>query len=178
MSWDVNKLVVREYDYIKGSAVSVPERKSGVRKPDKKYKQIQRRKNINNRNTLLRNRRKNDRKYILTMVVIIFGIGFITISGDGKVYDMQRKISNLSTQINQTQEENEALKVKLLKFSALNNIQQKAGTKLAMFIPNKEETVRIDFSQNYFENLKSNSSNNSTKESNLFSKFMNLIKQL
>ena len=174
----MNKLAVREYDYIKGSTVSAPERKSGVRKQNKKYKQIQRRKKINNRNTLLRNRRKNDRKYILTMIVIIFGMGFVTICGDDKVYDMQTKISNLSTQINQTQEENEALKVKLLKFSALNNIQEKAGTKLSMFIPNKEETVRIDFSQNYFENLKSNNSDNSTKKINLFSKFINLIKQL
>ena len=65
----------REYDYIKGSTVSAPERKSEVRKPDKKYKQIQRRKNIKNRNTLLRNRRKNDRKYILTMAVVIFSFG-------------------------------------------------------------------------------------------------------
>ena len=171
----MNKLAGREYDYIKGSTVSAPERKSGVRKLDKKYKKIQRRKNINNRNTLLRNRRKNDRKYVLTMVVIIFGLGFVTISGDGKVYDMQRKISNLSTQINQTQEDNEALKVKLLKYSALSNIQGKAETKLSMFIPNKKETVRIDFSQNYFENLKSNSSSNNTKET-LLSKVMNLIK--
>jgi len=172
----VNKLAGREYDYIKGSTVSAPERKSGVRKPDKKYKQIQRRKNINSRNTLLRNRRKNDRKYILTVAIVIFSFGFITISGDSKVYNMQKKISDISTQISQKQEENEALKVKLLKFSSLNNIQEKAGTKLAMFIPKKEETVRIDFSENYFKNLNSNGSNDSTKETNLFSKFMNLIK--
>lgn len=172
----MNKLVGREYDYIKGSTVSAPERKSRVSKPDKKYKQIQRRKNLKNRNTLLRKRRKNDRKYVLTVAVIIFGMGLVTISGDSKVYEMQRKTSNLSTQINQTQEENEALKVKLLKFSALNNIQEKAGTKLGMFIPKKEETVKIDFSKNYFENLKSNSSQNSTNETNLFSKLLNLIK--
>ena len=78
-------------------------------------------------------------------------MGVITISGDSKVYNMQRKVSDLSTQINQTQEDNEALKVKLLKFSSLSNIQEKAGTKLSMFIPNKEETVKIDFSQNYFK---------------------------
>ena len=166
----------REYDYIKGNTVSAPERKSGIRKPNKKYKQIQRRKKINTRNTLLRNRRKNDRQYILTMVVIILGIGFITISGDSKVYNMQRKISDISTKINQTQEENEALKVKLLKYSALSNIQEKAGTKLAMSIPNKEETVKIDFSKNYFEDIKATGSNNNTKETNLLSKLMNLIK--
>ena len=172
----MNKLTGREYDYIKGSTVSAPERKSRVSKPDKKYKQIQRRKNIKNRNTLLRNRRKNDRQYILTMVVIIFGIGFITISGDSKVYDMQRKISDLGTQINQTQEDNEALKVKLLKFSSLKNIQEKDGTKLHMFIPNKEEITTIDFSQNYFTDLEQGSSKNSTKEANLFSKLVDLAR--
>ena len=34
----------REYDYIKGSTALAPERKRRVQKPDKKYKQIQRRK--------------------------------------------------------------------------------------------------------------------------------------
>lgn len=166
----------REYDYIKGSTVSAPERKSGIRRPNKKYKQIQRRKKIQTRNTLLKNIRKNDRKYVLTMVVIIFSLGFVTISGNSKVYNMQSKVSNLSTQINQTQEENEALKVKLLKFSSLKNIQEKAGTKLYMFIPNKEETIKIDFSQDYFKDLEQGSSENSTKEAGLFSKLMDLAK--
>ena len=150
----MNKLVGREYDYIKGSTVSAPERKSGIRRPDKKYKQIQRRKKIQTRNTLLKNKRKNDRKYILTVVVVIFSVGFITISGNSKVYNMQKEASDLGFQINQTQEENEAMKVKLLKFSSLKNIQEKAGTKLYMFMPNKEETITIDFSQNYFKDLK------------------------
>jgi len=166
-------LIEREYDYIKGSTVSAPERKSGVRKPDESYKQIQRRKKIK---MLLRNKRKNDRKYILTIAVVIFSLGCITISEDSNVYNMQRRVSNLSTEIKQTQENNEALKVKLLKFSSLSNIKEKAETKLSMFIPNKEETVKIDFSQNYFKDLKSKSSENSTKEINLFSKLLSLIK--
>ena len=170
----MNKLVEREYDYIKGNTVSVPERKDRVLKPNERYKQ--RRRNIKNRNILLKNRRKNDRKYVLTMAVIIFGLGLITISGDSKVYEMQRKVSVLNAQINKTQEENEALKVTLLKFSSLSNIQEKARTKLSMFIPNKEETVKIDFSQNYFKDLESNSSNKSSKETSFFSKLMNLIK--
>ena len=44
--------------------------------------------------------------------------------------------------------------VKLLKFSSLKNIQEKAGTKLYMFMPNKEEIITVDFSQNYFKDLK------------------------
>lgn len=167
----------REYEYIKGNTVLAPERKTRVRKPDKKYKQIQRRKKLINQNTLLRNRRKNDRKYMLTVAAIIIGLGLITISEDIKVYNMQSKETKLAYAIKQTQEDNEALKVKVLRFSSLNNIQENAKNKLAMFVPNKEETVRIDFSENYFKDLKpDNSEANTTKESNLFSKLMSLIK--
>lgn len=177
MSWDVNKLVEREYDYIKGSTVSVPERKSKVLKPNRKYKEIQRQKKLKNRNTLLKNRRKNDRKYMLTIAVVIFTFGCITISGDSKLYSMQKKVSDLGIQIRQTQEENEALKVRLLKYSSLSNIQENATTKLSMSIPNKEETVKIDFSQNYFKDLEpKNSTTNNNKEESLFSKMLSLIK--
>jgi cell division protein FtsL len=172
----VNKLARREYDYIKGNTALAPERKRKVRKPDEKYKKIQRRKKIQTRNALLRNRRKNDRKYILTVAVVIFGLGFITISSDSKVYNMQKKVAELNTQIKQTQEDNEAIKVQLLKFSSLNNIQEKAKTKLAMSIPNKAETIKIDFSENYFKDLKPNTSTNSTKETNFLTKLINLIK--
>lgn len=166
----------REYDYIKGSTALAPERKRRVQKPDKKYKQIQRRKKLQSKNNVLRNKRKNDRKYVLTIAVVILSLGFITISSDSKVYNMQKSVTDLNTQIKQTEEANEALKVKLIKFSALNNIEQNAGTKLSMIVPKKEETVKIDFSQNYFKDLKSTASENNTKETNLFSKLINLIK--
>jgi len=166
----------REYDYIKGSTALAPERKRKVQKPDKKYKQIQRRKKLQSKNLLLRNKRRNDRKYIFTVAIIILSLGFITISSDSKVYNMQKSVTDLNTQIKQTEEANEALKVKLLKFSSLNNIEQNAGTKLSMIVPKKEETVKIDFSENYFKDLKSTVSENNTKETNLFSKLTNLIK--
>lgn len=166
----------REYDYIKGSTALAPERKRRVQKPDKKYKQIQRRKKLQSKNLLLKSKRKNDRKYIFTVAIIILSLGFITISSDSKVYNMQKSVTNLNAQIKQTEEANEALKVKLLKFSSLNNIEQNAGTKLSMIVPKKEETVKIDFSENYFKDLKSTVSENNTKETNLFSKLTNLIK--
>lgn len=176
MSWDVNKMARREYDYIKGSTALAPERKKRVRKPDKKYKQIQRRKKLQSKNILLRNKRKSDRKYVLTVAMVIFSLGFITISGDSKVYNMQKQVTDLNTQIKQTEESNEALKVKLLKYSSLNNIEKNASNKLSMVIPKKDETTKIDLSQNYFKDLKSNVSDNNTKEANLFSKLLSLIK--
>ena len=176
MSWDVNNMARREYNYIKGSTALAPERKKRVQKPDKKYKQIQRRKKLQSKNILLRNKRKSDRKYVLTVAMVIFSLGFITISGDSKVYNMQKQVTDLNTQIKQTEEANAALKVEMLKNSSLNKIEQNASSKLSMAVPKKDETMKIDFSQNYFKDLKSNVSDNNTKETNLFSKLLSLIK--
>jgi cell division protein FtsL len=112
----------------------------------------------------------------MTVAVVIFTLGVATIAGDNKVYSMQNSVTSLNTQIKQAQEENEALKVELLKFSSLNNIEKKAEGNLSMFVPKKGEVVKIDFSQDYFSDLKSNSSAENTKESNIFSKLKILFK--
>lgn len=166
-------MVVREYDYIKGSTATNPSRKSKVRKSDKEYKKLQRVKK--NRNIQLKNKKRNDRKYILTIAIVIISFGCITIFGADRVYTMQKQVSDLNTQIKQTQEDNEALKVKLLKFSSLSNIQESAKTKLGMSMASKKDTVKVDFSDNYFEDVKLNDNTNK-KQANLFSKLMSLIK--
>lgn len=166
----------REYDYIKGNTVLAPERKRKVvQKPDKTYRQIRRRK-LNNKQLLLKNRRKDDRKYLITVAGIIITLGFLTILGDSRVYNTERKLDNLNGQIKATTAENEALKVKILKFSSLSNIEQTAQNKLSMYIPSKNETVRVNFSENYFKDVKPKSSESSTKEEGLFSKLIHFIK--
>lgn len=172
----MNKLARREYDYIKGNTVLAPERKHRVvRKPDKRYKEIRRRK-LNNKHLLLKNRRKSDRKYLTTVAGVIVTLGLLTILGDNKVYNTERTLDKLNGQISAVQADNEALKVKILKFSSLNNIQQSAQNKLSMFVPSKKETVRIDFSENYFKDVKPKSSENSTKEEGFFSKLIYFTK--
>lgn len=174
MSWDVNKLVVREYDYIKGSTATKPERKNGVQKTDKKYKKFQR--NKKNKNIRLNNKKVNDRKYMFSLSIVIFIFGCITIFGDSKVYTMQKQVSDLNTQIKQTQEENEALKVKLLKFSSLSNIQENAEAKLGMIVTTKENVVKIDFSDDYFKDIKEENDTNQNEAKSLLSKLMSFIK--
>lgn len=174
MSWDVNKLVVREYDYMEGNTATNPSRKSTVAKPRRKKEELQRAKRNKNKN--LKNKKKSDRKYVLTIAIVILGFGCMTISGDGRVYKMQKQVSDLNSQISKTQEENEALKVKLLKFSSLSNIQEGAQSKLEMVVPNKDEVVKIDFSENYFKDIDTDNAENNKEQKNLFSKLLGLIK--
>ena len=87
------------------------------------------------------------------VVAAIFTLGSVTIAGDTKVYNMQRQVTQLNSSIKTMKEENEALKVKLLKYSSLSNIEGNASTKLGMYIPSSSDVVKIDFSENYFNNI-------------------------
>lgn len=146
-----------EYDYIKGSTATKPIRKNNVQNPSREYKKTHKVKQ--DRKAKLRIKKKNDRRYILSVAGIILCFGCITILGDSKVYNMQKQVLELNSEFNQVQEENEALKVKILKFSSLSNIQQKAEGKLSMVMPQKEDAIKIKFSDNYFKNIKDETEN-------------------
>lgn len=173
----MNKLARREYDYIKGNTALKPERKRKVvSKPDKKYKQISKKHKLNTKNILIKNNQRNDRKYLLTVTGVIIVLGFFTILGDSRVYKMEKILSTLNAQVKTTNEENEALKVKIIKNSSLNNIEKNASSKLSMFAPTKKDTVTVDFSKNYFEGIEAKKTSSSTKDTSLLSKLINFIK--
>ncbi len=142
-----------EYGYgIRGNTVVKPVKKTTIRKP--KINEEQKRKKKDDRKRKFKNLEKqNDRKYMFTMVMVILGLGCITIAGDSKVYRIQKEVTALERQISSINEENEALRVKVLKYSSLGNIEENAGSTLGMYVPNSEDVVKIDFSENYFEDV-------------------------
>ena len=140
-----------EYSYgIKGNTAVKPLKKTTIRKPKKQNKN---RKKIKSKAYLSRKQKQSDRKYMLTVILTVLGLGCITIAGDGKVYKMQQTVSKLENQISTTEEENEALRVKILKYSALNNIEENASNSLGMHVAQGSDVVKIDFSDNYFQNI-------------------------
>lgn len=140
-----------EYSYgIKGNTAVKPLKKTTIRKPKKQNKN---RKKIKSKAYLSRKQKQSDRKYMLTVILTVLGLGCITIAGDGKVYKMQQTVSKLENQISTTEEENEALRVKILKYSALNNIEENASNSLGMHVAQGSDVVKIDFSDNYFKNI-------------------------
>ncbi|SFC95833.1 hypothetical protein SAMN05421842_1157 [Clostridium uliginosum] len=142
----------REYDYIKGNTVVKPSRKSVVTKPKKKQSDLQRVKKSKNKR--VKNETIETRKSTLMISIVILSLGIFVIGGDAKVYNMQKKVTDVSTQISSAQETNEALKVKLLKFGSLENIKKNSEEKLSMIVPTKKDIAKIDFSENYFENVR------------------------
>lgn len=166
-------MVVREYDYIKGSTAVKPERKIREKKHNNKKRGLHKLK----RNKQLleqQKQRKNNRKYAATIAAMIFTFGCITILGDSRVYKMQKNVTDLNSDIKKMQEENEALKVKLLKFSSLSNIEESAVANLGMVTPNQGDTIKIDFSEDYFASLKTH--DEPVKKQSIISKLMSLVK--
>ena len=173
MSRDVNKMPRGEYSYsVKGNTAVKPLKKTTIRKPKKSREQI--RKEKKNKKNLFKKQRQSDRKYMLTVVMFILGLGCITIAGDSKVYKMQKTVTTLENEISSTKEENEALRVEILKYSSLNNIEENAGNTLGMHVPHGEDVVKIDFSNDYFKDVKVNS-NTDQKDDNSFLGFLETI---
>ena len=82
---DVNKMGVREYDYIRGNTALAPERK--VKEQDKK-RDIQRKE----RERQAYQKRKNLLVSGLTIATVMFALGATTLYLDGKIHDLQKQL--------------------------------------------------------------------------------------
>lgn len=167
----MNKMGRGEYEYINGNTVVSPSReveKQHIRK--KKESQRVR------RNRRLKENRKSDRRYVRNVAVIILCFGSLTILGDSRVYNLQRQVRDLNTQIDSFGEDNEALRITILKYSSLKNIQDSAQSQLAMQAAQKEDVVKVDCRDNYFKNIQSGQDMKNDEKVTLLDKVKNIFK--
>ena len=160
-----------EYDYIKGNTVTSPSRRIERQTPVRRHKNTKR----IAKNRRLKEKRKSDRKYLLNIAVVILCLGSLTILGDSRVYNMQSRIRALNSEINDLNEENEALKITILKYSSLRNIQDNAQSKLSMEVAQKNDVVVVDCSRNYFKDVKESKSVNNKKEETIIDSIKDLL---
>ncbi|WP_244835318.1 cell division protein FtsL [Clostridium sp. BJN0001] len=163
-----------EYYYTKGNTAVNPHRKNNTPERDKKYEQLK--KARKDRNKRLKDRKKYDRKYILKVAVIICVFGLFSVYRDGKAYTLQSESNKMDSEISSINEQNEALKIKLLKYSSLSNVQKNANSKLNMVVPTQKDTIKIDFSENYFEGL-DNLEEDTSEKKNIFKRISELLKK-
>ncbi len=161
-------MIVRELDYVKGNIAVKPERKSTRTDNDRKRElrnKRRKKKELQKKNYI--------RKSSIQIAAIIFLVGMVTISRDAKVYTMQKELDKLDTEIETMKDENEALRVNLLKIGSLDNIKTQAEERLNMSIATKENTMEIEVPSNYFEEEKED-----TEDTNktLFSKLLDAFK--
>lgn len=158
-------MIVKEFDYVKGNTVVKPNRK--IKESDKKYKELERSQRNKKKREYMKQREK--RIACLQIASLIFVIGLVVISRDTKVYNMQKELSTINSEISKVTDENEALRIELLKRGSLDNIKTNAESKLGMSIATKDNTMQIEVPSNYFE--EENDSANDEKET-VLSKIM------
>lgn len=143
-------MVLKDYDYVKGNTALQPKRKSTDYNRDKQYEDL--RKSKIERKNRLKNKHKQNTLGVIQIVSLIFILGIVTVWRDANVYKMRNDLSNTKKEINMRANENEALKVELLKSSSLENIKVVAEGKLKMVIPAKEDVVKIDLTKENYMN--------------------------
>lgn len=165
-------MIVKEFEYIRGNTAVQPRRSS---EPDrKKYEELQKAKRERKRRKLQEERLR--RKGIRQIALAIFVLGIITIARDTKVYSMQKSLADINKEIKLIDDENEALRVELLKVASLDNIKTNSESKLGMVVATKDEMIQIDLSENYFEDLEIDKANEKNNEkSGVFSKIMDAL---
>lgn len=166
-------MVIKEYGYVKGNTVINPQRKS-VESDKKRHEEQERAKRKRNKRKF--EEQKNLRKTAVQVSCIIFVIGMIIISRDIKVYNMERDVAQLNSQIKTKTEENEALRVDLLKVGTIDNIRSKAEQKLGMVVATKDNKIEVQIPGNYLDDEESSKQEDKSGNETLLSKLMDALK--
>lgn len=137
----------REYNYTRGNTALVPERKPQYDKNKKqKIKEELRAKKI-------KKLKVNLISNVVGISALICILGGITLAIDGYVYDRQNELTEIKEETAVSSDINDALKVMLLKYSSLENVKNVAENELGMVYPNKDNTILIDMSKDYFSHI-------------------------
>lgn len=137
----------REYNYTRGNTALVPERKPQYDKNKKqKIKEELRAKKI-------KKLKVNLISNVVGISALVCILGGITLAIDGYVYDRQNELTKIKEEAEVALDINDALKVTLLKYSSLENVKNVAENELSMVYPNKDNTIMIDMSKDYFSHI-------------------------
>ncbi|SDO84052.1 hypothetical protein SAMN04488529_101584 [Clostridium gasigenes] len=169
----MNKIMEKEYDYIRGNMAINPDRKYEDFNDDQRKKDLERAEKEKRKKIMALRDKKT--KNIIQVALVICVLGVITVMRDGKVYKTQKKLTDMRYEVKNAVAANEALRVDFLKFSSLDNVKA-AAKSMGMTNPNNNEAITVDMTKNYFPELTENSIIKKEKDT-LFSKLMGAIKK-
>ena len=143
-------MVNREYDYIRGNTAINPKRKYDDFDKRVERENLERRKREEQRRE--KEAKKSRVKNILQVASIALILGLVNIGIDGKVYKLQKELIEVNKQISIAKAEGEALRVDLLKYASIEDIKEASIAK-GMKTPTKNDTVVINITKDFFENI-------------------------
>lgn len=150
-------MLQKEIEYIRGNTVVSPEKPHMNPDAEREYERLKKAKR--DRKLRQKLRKKEIKKSYTQIIIMTFVVGMIVIYGDNRIYKAQSQLNTLKASISAIENENEALKVDILKSSSISDISSAAENKLKMVSPTQNNVVSIDLEKNNFKIVSENSIN-------------------
>ncbi len=110
---------------------------------------------------------------IIGMILISFSIGVLLIGRYAAVYNMQKNLTKIKTEIHNLSMENENLTVQLVKANNIQQIEEAAKTKLQMITPNKNNIIYMEATKDYF--AKNTNEEKKNKQEDLIARIKSIL---
>lgn len=114
---------------------------------------------------------------LISMVFLSFCVGIFIVGRYAYIISLNNQCSEIKKEIEQNQKENERLKVKLLEYYNIKQIEKEATTELSMVRPESHNTVYLDGSALAFEEIETDKDEN-LKNTGLLEKIASLFSSL
>ncbi|GAA0788518.1 hypothetical protein [Hathewaya limosa] len=138
-------------------------------KKSKIYKELSNFKKENHKN--INDKKKNKKITMMKSVIAIFLVGMVIMVRYSIIYANQKSISNIKTEISKTKYKNDDLRIYLMKFKDIKNVDDVARNKFKMVEPSVNNTYYYDLGKDNFEDNK----NVNKSVSNLIEKIKNIL---
>jgi cell division protein FtsL len=110
---------------------------------------------------------------IIISILLAFSLGVVLILRYSAVYNLQKQLLGVSTEMNNLNMENENLKVQLIKASDMQQVEQVAVLKLHMVTPDKNNIIYLNTTKDYFASNAKEATKNTNE--NLIARIKNLL---
>lgn len=128
-------IVMNKNQYIQGSSVLAPVEETVKKRKVKK--------------TTKKNNKKEKIK-IIKNILLIFVIGFVLIWRYAIIYNMQKNLGDIHHNIRTINKENENLKIHLVKYSSVENIEDSALSEIHMLKPDRGQIMYLKLDKDNF----------------------------
>ena len=164
-------IVMDNKNLINGSSALAPVRKPYTPNVNEELERLKKQKKIKQK--ALEEARVLKQARVIGIIFLSFLIGVLLIGRYAAVYNMQKDITKVKTQIHNLNMENENLTVQLVKANNIQQIEETAKTKLHMITPDNNKVIHIETTKDYF--AKNTNDDKKNKQEDLIARIKNIL---
>jgi cell division protein FtsL len=164
-------IVMDNKNLINGSSALAPKRKPYTPNVNEELERLKTQKKIKQK--ALAEARVLKKARIIGIIFLSFSIGVLLIGRYAAVYNMQKDIVKVKTEIHNFNMENNDLTVQLAKASNIQQIEEIAKTKLHMITPDKNKVIHTEATKDYF--AKNTNDDKKNKQGDFIARIKNIL---